>query len=118
MCSSVIKVLNISILIILNTVTSFEIYNYEDDFTQHRQKITPKMFYISKTHARQLFYQDIVANSYGPLNKRPNQSAYGQKPYQFQYSVSTGVVSGYSKGRGSFSHKEERTLEQVTRPRD
>ena len=75
------------------------------------------MFYISKTYARQLFYQDIVANSYGPLNKCPNQSAYGQKPYQFQYSVSTGVVSGYSKRRGSFSHKEERTLEQVTRPK-
>ena len=115
MCSSLLKVFNISVLIIINTVNSFETYNYEDDFTQHRQKITPRMFYIRKTNARQLFYQDIVANSYRPLNKRPNQSASVQKPYQFQYSVRTGVVSGYSKGRGSFTHKEERRLKQVTR---
>ena len=114
MCSSVLKVFNISILIIINTVNSFETYNYEDDFTQHRQKITPRLFDIRKTKARQLFYQDIVANSNRPLNIRPNQAAYGQKPYQFQYFVSTGAVSGYSKGGGSFSHKEERTSNQVT----
>ena len=114
MCSSVLKVFNISILIIINTVNSFETYNYEDDFTQPRQKITPRLFDIRKTNARQLFYQDFVANSNRPLNMRPNQDAYRQTPYQFQYFVSTGVVSGYSKGGGSFSHQEERTSKQVT----
>ena len=70
MCSSVLKVVNISILvIIINTVISVESSYYEDDFTQYRQKIRPRLFDTKKTNARQLFYQDIpniAANSYKP----------------------------------------------------
>ena len=70
MCSFVLKVVNISILvIIINTVISVESSYYEDDFTQYRQKIRPRLFDTKKTNARQLFYQDIphiAANSYKP----------------------------------------------------
>ena len=106
---SLLKVVNISLLVIINTVIIVESYYYEDDFSQNRQKISPRL-----SAARQLFYQDIphtAANSYRP----PQQSSYAQKPYQFQYAVRTDRGSGYSKGAGSFSHKEERTPKQVTR---
>ena len=110
---SVLKVVNISILVmIINTVIIVESYYYEDDFSQNRQRIMPRLFDTRNTKARQLFYQDIphtAATSYRP----PQQSSYGQRPYQFQYAVSTGIGSGYSKGAGSFSHKEERTPKQV-----
>ena len=156
MCSSVLKVVNISIfLVIINSVIIVESY-YKDDFTQYREKIMPRLF-NTKTNARQLFYQDIphnphtLANSYRPptwvlyilpilgdilptilgeilpfldfyrkikissKNIHPKQSASGQN-YQFQYSVSVGngVGSGYSRGGGSFSQKEERTPKKVT----
>ena len=119
---SVLKVVNISILVmIINTVIIVESYYYEDDFSQNRHKIMPRLFDTRNTKARQLFYQDIphtAANSYRPQQQSsyrpPQQSSYGQKPYQFQYAVSTGIGSGYSKGAGSFSHKEERTPKQVT----
>ena len=104
---SVLKVENISILVLISTVIIVESYYYEDDFSQNRQKIMPRL-----SAARQLFYQDIPhtsGNSYRP----PQQSSYGLRPYQFQYAVRTGVGSGYSRGAGSFSHKEERTPKQV-----
>ena len=71
MCSSVLKIVNISIfLVIINSVISVESYYYEDDITQYRQKMTPRLYDSKKSDARQLFYQDIphnvAANSYRP----------------------------------------------------
>ena len=71
MSSSVLKIVNISIfLVVINSVIIVESYYYKDDFTQYRQKITPRLFDKKNTNARQLFYQDIphtvAANSYRP----------------------------------------------------
>ena len=71
MSSSVLKIVNISIfLVVINSVIIVESYYYKDDFTQYRQKITPRLFDKKNTNARQLFYQDIphtvTANYYRP----------------------------------------------------
>ena len=58
-----------------------------------------------------------------PLRPQPQRNTYkpaqqgsyvgAVRPYQFEYSVSTGRKSGYSRGAASFSHREKRTLPKL-----
>ena len=52
-----------------------------------------------------------LGNTYKPAQQGSYVGAV--RPYQFEYSVSSGRKSGYSRGAASFSHREKRTLPKL-----
>ena len=121
----------IFVLVIINIVMDVQSYK-EDDIVPFIHGDTRRQ---SQTNARQLFYHNIPKRPQRPLQQRPlpqrplqqrpqpqrntykpaQQGSYvgAVRPYQFEYSVSTGRKSGYSRGAASFSHREKRTLPKL-----
>ena len=102
--------IRIWILIILTIVTNVVSSYIKDDFPAYGSLRSTR-----QTNARQLYYHNIPqTSSYRPTK----QSSYSvpQRPYEFQYSVNTGVGSGYSRGGATFNHREQRTLPNLVQP--
>ena len=121
----------IFVLIIINIVMDVQSYK-EDDIVPFVHGDTRRQ---SQTNARQLFYHNIPKRPQPlrpqrPLQPRPQpqrpqplgntykpaqQGSYvgAVRPYQFEYSVSSGRKSGYSRGAASFSHREKGTLPKL-----
>ena len=124
----------IFVLVIINIVMDVQSYK-EDDIVPFVHGETRRQ---SQTNARQLFYHNIPKipqtlrpqrpqplrpQRPQPLRPQPQRNTYkpaqqgsyvgAVRPYQFEYSVSTGRKSGYSRGAASFSHREKRTLPKL-----